>query len=146
MPPKPVRRNSWASVILIVVLATALLIVKTCRHSAVTDSRASGTTTNKSETGRGLNRNPTNINYSKHARCRMACRHISEAEVKDILETGKVNYSKSDLDATECKKRYAVEGVTTDNQKVRIVFAPCQSEVSVVTVIDIGKEWTCDCP
>lgn len=146
MPSKASRKNSWASVILIIVLAAALLVVKTCRRSTITDSPASGTTTNKSETGRGLNRNPTNINYSKHARCRMACRHISESEVKDILETGKVNYSKSDLDAAECKKRYAVEGVTTDKQKVRIVFAPCQSEVSVVTVIDIGKEWTCDCP
>ncbi len=76
----------------------------------------------------------------------MACRHISEVEVKDILRTGKINYSKSDLNAAECKKRYAVEGTTADDQRVRIVFAPCQTEVTVVTVIDIGKEWTCDCP
>jgi hypothetical protein len=146
MPSKASRKNSWASVILIVVLATALLVVKTCRRSVVNGGPTSGTTTKTSETGRGLNRNPANINYSKHARCRMACRHISEAEVRDILKTGKVNYTKSDLDAAECKKRYAVEGVTTDGQKVRMVFAPCQSEVTVVTVIDIGKEWACDCP
>ena len=145
MPVKSGHKSSWASVILIIVLLIALLVVKTCRRTIVHNPPTATTPAGKSETGRGLNRNPANTNYSKHARCRMACRHISEAEVKDILETGKINYAKSDLDAAECKKRYAVEGTTTDNQKVRIVFAPCQAEVTVVTVIDIGKEWTCDC-
>lgn len=76
----------------------------------------------------------------------MECRHIDEAEVKDILNTGKINYGKSELgDNPDCKRKYAVEGNTRDNQKVRIIFAPCQMEVTVVTVIDLGKEWTCDC-
>ena len=143
MPLKSGRKSSWASIVLIVVLLTALLVVKTCRHSIISHP---SDTAPASETGRGLNRNPSDINYSKHARCRMSCRHISEAEVEDILKTGKVNYAKSDLDVAECKKRYAVEGTTTDRQRVRIVFAPCQTEVTVVTVIDIGKEWPCDCP
>lgn len=144
MPPKTARTSSWASVVLIVVLLIALLVVKTCRNTII--KKTTTATSNKtSEGSRGLDRSPVEINYSKHARCRMDCRHISEAEVKDILQNGKVNYAKSDLDATECKKRYAVEGTTSDNQKVRIVFAPCQNEVTVVTVIDIGKEWPCDC-
>lgn len=94
----------------------------------------------------GLIRNPALINYSKHARCRMDCRHISEQEVKQILLEGKINYAKSDLkEKDECKKKYAVEGYTKDNQHVRMIFAPCSDEVTVVTVIDLGKEWVCDC-
>lgn len=146
MPAKRTPKSSWASVILIVVLLLALLVVKTCRQNPVTTvSKRKAEPSGRTETSRGLDRNPAEINYSKHARCRMTCRHISEAEVKDILKNGKVNYGKSDVNAAECKKRYAVEGTTNDNQKVRIVFAPCQSEVTVVTVIDIGKEWPCDC-
>ena len=95
---------------------------------------------------RGLNRQPSRISYSKHARCRMACRHIDESEVKEILQQGKINYAKSEIgDRPDCKRKYAVEGTTRDGQRVRIIFAPCKTEVTVVTVIDIGKEWPCDC-
>ncbi|MEO7312248.1 MAG: DUF4258 domain-containing protein [Chitinophagaceae bacterium] len=141
------KKNPWAPVVIIVVLLIALVIVKTCKRV----TSPSNTTTTKTTTGddgyngRGLNRNPSNINYSKHARCRMDCRHIDESEVKEILKDGKVNYAKSELDGTDCKKKYAVEGTTHDKQKVRIIFAPCASEVTVVTVIDIGEEWKCDC-
>src|SRR5437016_2119945 len=73
-----------------------------------------------------LIRNPTTIHYSKHARCRMDCRHISESEVREILSKGSINYRKSELQADACSKRYAVEGRTHDNQQVRIIFAPCK--------------------
>jgi hypothetical protein len=75
----------------------------------------------------------------------MQCRHISEAEVRDILSNGKINYRKSELQAQPCNKRYAVEGTTRDNQRVRIIFAPCNTEETVVTVIDLDREWTCNC-
>ena len=76
----------------------------------------------------------------------MDCRHISEQEVRQILLEGKINYAKSDLkQKDDCKKKYAVEGYTKDNQHVRMIFAPCSDEVTVVTVIDLGKEWICDC-
>jgi len=42
-----------------------------------------------------LNRNPTHINYTKHAKCRMECRHIDESEIKDILANGSINYKKA---------------------------------------------------
>lgn len=100
---------------------------------------------NPASPSKGLNRNPSNINYSKHARCRMECRHITETEVKQILEDGKINYTKSELKGEDCSKKYAVEGLTRDKQHVRMIFAPCQSEVTVVTVIDLDKEWPCSC-
>ncbi len=142
----PKKKNPWAPVVIVVILGITLLVVRTC-NSNKAEPKTTTTNTNKNDNydGRGLNRNPSNINYSKHARCRMDCRHIDESEVKEILREGKVNYNKSELDGADCKKKYAVEGLTHDKQKVRIIFAPCNTEVTVVTVIDIGEEWPCDC-
>ena len=74
----------------------------------------------------------------------MACRDITEAEVKETLKEGKINYNKSQLQTSDCKKRYAVEDIV-NGQRVRIVFAPCGNEVTVVTCIDLEKEWRCSC-
>lgn len=145
---QPRSSNRYASIILIVLLLIALFVVKTCksRFQTIHPETKKTTTTTTTKDPKGLNRNPSIINYSKHARCRMACRHIDESEVKGILETGKINYAKSELgDNPDCKRKYAVEGSTRDNQKVRIIFAPCQTEITVVTVIDLGTEWECDC-
>ena len=156
--------------ILLVVLAAITLFIKQCNTSTTADVKSSKeevqtkedvkppspvvvpktdtTQVKKEERGfrpRGLNRHPAHINYSKHARCRMDCRHITEDEVEDILRTGKINYAKSDIKPKECSKKYAVEGYTKDNQHVRMIFSPCSEEVTVVTVIDLDKEWVCDC-
>ena len=94
----------------------------------------------------GLNRNPSHIHYSKHAKCRMGCRHIDETEVKNMIETGTINYQKSDLQKDDCNKRYAVEGYSKSQQHLRIIFVPCANDVTIVTCIDIGEHWKCDCP
>ena len=85
------------------------------------------------------------LQYSKHARCRMECRHISPQEVKDILLHGAINYQKSDLQNNRCP-RYAVEGTTADRQQVRIIFAQCSDDIVVVTAIDLDTHWQCHCP
>ncbi|WP_207632623.1 DUF4258 domain-containing protein [Foetidibacter luteolus] len=135
--------------IVLLLLAIAVVAIKRCNQPDTQD-----TTTpkpKKKETAdnnyqqRGLNRNPSHINYSKHARCRMGCRHIDEKEVMEILKDGKINYRKSELDGAECRKKYAVEGYSHDNQHLRIIFAPCNDEVTVVTCIDLENEFDCDC-
>jgi Domain of unknown function (DUF4258) len=93
----------------------------------------------------GLNRRLEPIVYSKHARCRMGCRHIDDAEVREILAVGKINYKKSDLGHRPCSNKYAVEGYSRDRQHLRIVVAPCDDGMHVVTVIDLGEDWKCDC-
>ncbi len=133
----------WGPVISVVLLLVVLFLVKQCSNKDAADEPEVTETTQKQV---GLNRNPANINYSKHARCRMDCRHIDEAEVEDLLQHGAINYKKSEIgDRPDCRRKYAVEGTTRDGQRVRIIFAPCRNEVTVVTVIDIGKEWPCDC-
>ena len=96
-----------------------------------------------SESKQDFDRTITHIVYSKHARCRMDCRHIDESEVKEILASGTINYNKIEED--EKGKTYPLEGITHDKQHVRIVFAPHQNELVVVTVIDLDTEWQCNC-
>jgi hypothetical protein len=80
------------------------------------------------------------IIYSKHARCRMECRHIDESEVADVLANGAINYDKIQTD--DRGNTYPLEGVTKDGQKVRIVFAPKEhGVVEVVTCIDLETDW-----
>ena len=92
-----------------------------------------------------LNRHPQHIHFSKHAKCRMGCRHIDETEIKEILEKGSINYKKSVLNGDPCRRKFAVEGPTREGQRLRVIFAPCGNEMTVVTCIDLGVEWTCDC-
>jgi len=81
--------------------------------------------------------------FTKHARCRMDCRNITQKEVKEIVRKAEVNYKKSELDAAQGPK-YALEGYTSkDRQHVRIIVAPKQKHLSIVTVIDLDKEWEC---
>lgn len=91
-----------------------------------------------------INRHPGHLIYTKHARCRMNCRHIDESEVEEILEKGRINYRKSEP-AGRPDPKYALEGTTHDGQQVRIIFAPAKRGMVVITVIDLGNEWSCDC-
>jgi hypothetical protein len=91
-----------------------------------------------------LSRDVSRIIYTRHAKCRMDCRNIDSTEVNEILLTGEVNYQKSDLRSSPDPK-YALEGNTHDGQHVRIIFANSSRGPVVVTVIDLEKEWYCDC-
>ena len=97
----------------------------------------------KAAVNKGFDRSITNIVYSKHARCRMDCRMIDETEVKDILAKGILNSDKRETSSKGTS--YPLEGRTHDGQKVRIVFAPQGEKLVVVTVIDLEKEYACDC-
>jgi hypothetical protein len=137
--------------ILVVALGLLLFAVRRCKQEPVSKSETR-VSTNKSadskveiDRDQGFDRRITYLEFSKHAKCRMGCRKISQAEVEEIMQEGKINYNKSDLQNARCP-RYAVEGVTNDDQKVRIVFAQCNEKTTVVTVIDLDTDWTCSCP
>ncbi len=42
---------------------------------------------------RGFDRRVSYIEYTEHAKCRMQCRKISQAEVEEIMRDGKINYA-----------------------------------------------------
>lgn len=131
---------------LLIVLAVLAISLNQCGQSSPEKTKSQTQTADVAvPPTRGLNRNPSHINYSKHAKCRMVCRHIDETEIADILKNGTINYKKSELQGDDCRKKYAVEGYSKNNQHLRIIFAPCGNEITVVTCIDLGVEWRCDC-
>ena len=132
--------------LLIAVLAVAVFFVKKCKP----DERANPTVKTKDASpainrNRGFDRRVSYIEYTEHAKCRMQCRKISQAEVEEIMLDGKINYTKSDLNDKPCPT-YALEGITNDNQRVRIIFAQCDLKTKVVTSIDLNTDWECHCP
>lgn len=81
--------------------------------------------------------------FTKHARCRMECRKITQKEVKEIVQQVNVNYAKSDLQDPK-GPTYAMEGYTArDQQHIRVIVAPKTRHLSIVTVIDLDKNWEC---
>lgn len=145
-------KNKWAPYILIAVLGITLFVIKQCQKKAEPAPKPKVTNNNKPkdpaanvDRDHGFDRRVSYLQYSKHAKCRMECRHISQAEVEDIMRNGEINYNKSDLQNARCP-RYAVEGITQDNQRVRIVYAQCNESTTVVTVIDLGTDFECHCP
>ena len=140
-----------APIILVAILGLLLFVVKRCKHE--TPRKSPATVTNKDtkkdqgtiDRDKGFDRRISYLEYSNHAKCRMQCRKISQAEVEEIMRDGNINYHKSDLKNARCP-RYALEGVTSDNQRVRIVYAQCNEATTVVTVIDLETEFECHCP
>ena len=140
------RLKKAAPTILVLALVALVFIIRQCKSEDVPGKDVS----NKERKDvvnrdRGFDRRTSFLEYSNHANCRMDCRKISQAEVEEIMRDGKINYNKSDIKNARCP-RYAVEGVTADMQRVRIVYAQCNEKTTVVTVIDLETEWTCHCP
>ncbi len=136
-------KNKNISYIILLVAALALFFIKKGQRGKV-DIRDRVTVENATEAYTQLRGSNKTIKYSKHAKCRMDCRHIDETEVKEILQKGEINYNKEQV--SEKGVTYPLEGVTHDGQHVRIVFAPHENDVTVVTVIDLDTNWPCgDC-
>ena len=87
---------------------------------------------------------PSQLVYTKHARCRMDCRHVTEEEVYEIITGGRVNAAKSDPGDKPCPTR-ALEGRSSEGQLLRIVVADCDRSEKIITVIDLEHDFECDC-
>jgi len=81
--------------------------------------------------------------YTHHARCRMACRDVSEAEVVALLGEGRWVPERTRHDGP-CPS-HALEGRSADGQQLRVVYAACPEETRVVTTIDLGADPVCRC-
>jgi hypothetical protein len=144
--------KKWAPYLLILLMVVAIIVIKLVKGKDGPSPKPKTTTTNPQDPAsnptnrdKGFDRRISYLDYSNHAKCRMQCRKISRAEVEEIMRDGKINYSKSDLQNARCP-RYAVEGVTQDDQRVRIVYAQCNEKTTVVTVIDLETDFECSCP
>jgi hypothetical protein len=85
------------------------------------------------------------IHYTKHAKERMDCRKISEQEVEEVLLKGDINNQKTVYSNEACSTKYAIEyRVATDKQFIRVVAAPCNEKLNIVTVIDLESNNECE--
>lgn len=85
------------------------------------------------------------LTFTRHGKCRMACRQITEAEVRDIILNGSINAGKSDPRDRPCPT-IALEGYSqADNQHIRVVVADCPTELKLVTCIDLDQDHQCTC-
>lgn len=138
--------KKWVPFAVVIILALALFFIKRSQNDAGIDTKdKTKKTTTTVNRNRGFDRRISFIEYTEHARCRMQCRKISQAEVEEIMRDGKINYNKSGVNDKPCPT-YALEGITRDNQRVRIVFGQCDYKTKVITCIDLDTDWECHCP
>lgn len=145
--------KKWMPYILMLLMVAAIIVIKQCKKGnepvpkpkVTNNDKPRDPATNNTDRDKGFERRTALLEYSNHAKCRMQCRKISQAEVEDVMRNGKINYNKSDLQNARCP-RYAVEGRTADEQRVRIVYAQCNDKTVVVTVIDLETDFQCHCP
>lgn len=91
-----------------------------------------------------FDRDPPSLEYTKHARCRMQCRDISEKDINEVMEKGIINFGMSNRSDKPCPT-FAVQGVTSTGEKIRIIFAQCQTQTKVVTCYNLEENPVCDC-
>ncbi len=124
------------NIFLLVILITAFLVIK-----LITFFKQDGTAGNKEKKPF---RNTNHLILTKHAKCRMDCRDITENEIKEIILDGNVNYSKSGR-SDKGDDTYAIEGYSNEHQHLRVVVAPEDDGLVIITCIDLDKEWPCNC-
>ena len=125
--------------LLLLVMAVAILFIK--KWKGIKEKSDPVTTTR----ARGFDRRISTLEYTQHALCRMDCRRISKSDVQDIMRTGEVNYAKTDVHYKPCPT-YALQGYSNDGQRLRVIFAQCNTKTKVITCYDLEKDFECHCP
>ena len=92
-----------------------------------------------------FDRHPSKLYYTQHALCRMDCRRISKEDIAEIMQKGIINFNKSNRNDKPCPT-YAIQGETSDGEKLRVVFAQCSDETKVVTCYNLKEDFECHCP
>lgn len=92
-----------------------------------------------------FDRDPPSLVYTKHALCRMDCRQISREEIRQIMQKGIINFSRSNKQDRPCPT-FALQGRTNSGENLRIIFAQCATETKVVTAYNLEQNFSCNCP
>ena len=146
--------NNRYKVILLIVLVVAIFFARvyhkrTHYHFGVSasqkqDSIPSSASSSTSEHQTAIDPS-TKLIFTHHAQCRMDCRHITEADIREVLREGHINEAKSQQNESPCPT-YAIEDDrNSDGVRLRIVFAKCDDITKVVTCIDRDHEYECEC-
>ncbi len=136
------KNSKKRSTLIAILLVFTLVAFQRCQHTQPNHPKA----TNTSNTEESIIPKNARLIYTKHARCRMACRNITEEEIHEVLDFGTINKAKSEQNnGSGTCPTYALEANTHEGQRLRIVFAKCDNVVKVVTCIDLDHEFECHC-
>ena len=91
-----------------------------------------------------LNRNPSRIEYTKFALCRMDCHHINANSIMGIFRNGEVNRDKSDLHKKPCPI-FTVSGVTKQNMSITLIIQQCGTDAKILDCYDANGILGCNC-
>ena len=91
-----------------------------------------------------LNRNPSRIEYTKFALCRMDCHHINANSIMGIFRNGVVNRPKSDLHKQPCPI-FTVLGITKQKMSIIIIIQQCGTVAKVLDCYDANGTLACNC-
>ena len=84
------------------------------------------------------------VTKTRHGTCRMACRQIDDGEVARVLREGRWVRERTREEPGRCPS-HALEGPGDAGERLRIVVAACETELRLVTAIDLDREWPCSC-
>ena len=124
-----------------------ILILLSCDHNAniIQDyNRGNDLPPRHNFSDRDLRYQGQQVKLTKHGSCRMDCRKLDAYEVQEIICKGKINRRKSNPKSKPCPT-VAYEGNTSDGQRARVVVGTCENDIKIVTVIDLRKDWDCNC-
>jgi hypothetical protein len=99
---------------------------------------------NEPQRKEAFDRQPASFIYSKHARCAMACRQISEDEVEEIMQKGAINFNRSSKWARPCPV-FALQGRTSGGERLRIIFSQCPGQTKVIACYNLDEAFACSC-
>lgn len=116
---------------LFLLLAVLALFFKMIRHEPVQKE--------------AFNRHPSHLYFTRHARCRMDCRHITEAAIHEIMQGGIINVNKSSPNDKPCPT-YAIQGTTHEGESLRVIFGQCDDETKIITCYNLKEDFECHCP
>ena len=91
-----------------------------------------------------LNRNPSRIEYTKFALCRMDCHHINANSIMGIFRNGEVNRDKSDLHKKPCPI-FTVRVVTKQKMSIILIIQQCGTVAKVLDCYDANGSVACNC-
>lgn len=75
----------------------------------------------------------------------MDCRQISKEDIKEIMKKGIINFNRTNRRDRPCPT-FALQGRTSDGERLRVIFAQCDNQTKVVTCYNLDEDFECFCP
>ena len=91
-----------------------------------------------------FNRNPSRIEYTKFALCRMDCYDISANIVIGVFRNGTINRPKSDLHKRPCPI-FTIHSLTKQNMSIWIIVQQCGTVAKILDCFNANGAMPCNC-